>query len=80
MSYDLEIFIYDDASEEYFPLDIMIDSYDEGQPAILGRAPEDCSEAIPPEVKFTAYLDDEIFVIPEDLQEQAEEKVLEQIN
>jgi hypothetical protein len=77
--YDLEIFIYDDASEEYFPLDIMIDSYDEGQPAILGRAPEDCCEAIPPEVEFTAYLDDVVFVIPEDLQSQAEEKVLEAI-
>ena len=77
--YDLEIFIYDDASEEYLPLGIMIDSYDEGQPAILGRAPEDCSEAIRPEVEFTAYLDDEIFVIPEELQEQAEEKVLEAI-
>ena len=80
MAYDLQIDIYDDESEEFYELDIMIDSYDEGQPAILGRAPEDCEEAIPPEVEFTSYLDDEIFVIPEDLKEQAEEKVLEQIN
>ena len=77
--YDLEIFIYDDASKEYFPLDIIIDLYDEGQSAILGRAPEDCEAPIPAEVQFTAYIDDVVFIIPEDLKEQAEEKVLEAI-
>ncbi len=76
MSYDLQVEVFDEITDSYKEFNIMIDSYDEGQEAVICRAPEDCEEAIPAEVEFTAYVNGDIVKVAEHLFSEVESQVL----